>query len=86
MIDIDENIIIESDEYNVTETPGLNSGLIRVSQGDLYGVIDINGNLILPCEYTRIDMDYYGKSIIAYREGVLPVIFNIDGSILFPNN
>ena len=86
LIDIDENIIIESDEYNVTETPRLNSGLIRVSQGDLYGVIDINGNLILPCEYTRIDMDYYGKSIIAHREGVLPVIFNIDGSILFPNN
>lgn len=86
LIDIDGNIIIESDEYNVTETPGLNSGLIRVSQGDLYGVIDINGNLILPCEYNRIDIDYYGKSIIAHKEGVLPVIFNNDGSILFPNN
>ena len=85
LIDIDENIIIESDEYNVTETPGLNSGLIRVSQGDLYGVIDINGNLILPCEYSRIDIDYYGKSIIAHRDGASPVIFKRDGAILFSN-
>lgn len=85
LIDIDENIIIESEEYNVCETPCSKGGLIRICQGDLYGVVDINGNLIIPCEYSRVDIDYYGKSIIAHREGALPVIFNSDGTILFSN-
>lgn len=85
LMDINENVIIESDEYNVTETPCTNSGLIRICQGDLYGVIDINGNLIIPCEYSRIDIDYYGKSIIAHRDGASPVIFKRDGAILFSN-
>lgn len=85
LIDIDGNIIIESEEYNVCETP-YSSGLIKICQGDLYGVVDINGNLILPCEYSRIDIDYYGKSIIAHRKDALPIIFNSDGSILFFNN
>ncbi len=85
LIDIDGNIIIESEEYNVCETP-YSSGLIKICQGDLYGVVDINGNLILPCEYSRIDIDYYGKSIIAHRKDALPIIFNSDGSILFSNN
>ena len=83
---IDENVIDESDEYNVNETPGTNSGLIEICQGGLYGVIDIKGNLIIPCEYSQIDIDYYGKSIIAHREDALPIIFNSDGTLLFPNN
>lgn len=86
LMDIDENVIAESDEYNVTETPGTNSGLIEICQGGLYGVIDIKGNLIIPCEYSQIDIDYYGKSIIAHREDALPIIFNSDGTLLFPNN
>ena len=86
LMDINENVIIESDEYNVTETPCTNSGLIQICQGDLYGVIDINGNLIIPCEYSQIDIDYYGKSIIAHRGDALPIIFNSDGALLFSNN
>lgn len=86
LIDIDGNIIIESEEYNVCETPDSKSGLIKICQGNLYGVVDINGNLILPCEYSRIDIDYYGKSIIAHRNGALPIIFNSDGTIMFSNN
>lgn len=86
LVDIDENIIIDSEGYNICETPRSKIGLIEIRRGDLYGVVDINGNLILPCEYSRIDIDYYGKSIIAHREGALPVVFNSDGTILFSNN
>lgn len=86
LIDIDENIIIDSEEYNVCETPGSINNLIRICQGNLYGVIDIKGNLIIPCEYPRIDIDYYGKSIIVHREYELPIIFNSDGTVLFSNN
>ena len=35
---------------------------------------------------TIVCIDYYGKSIIAHREGALPVVFNSDGTILFSNN
>lgn len=85
LMDIDENVIIESEDYNVTETPRINSGLIEVNYGKLYGVVDINGNPILPCKFSRIDIDYYGKSIIAYQDNCFPTIYNIDGSVLLSN-
>lgn len=59
--------------------------LIRDEQGDRHGLIDEDGNVILPCEYDPAwDGIYYEQKRIVFKEGEKQGVKDFDGNVIVP--
>lgn len=83
--DYDGKIVIEEKEYSLTAV-SLHDGMILaqtvVDDEDLYGVFDMNGELVIPFEYSSIEpfRGYYTYAVRA--EDGTAVLIGKDGSVL----
>lgn len=58
ILDDEENIVVDYGTYHWID--GFDNGFARVKIGDKWGLININGELVLPIEYDEL-WNFYGK-------------------------
>lgn len=69
--------------YEYIDHTGMYEDRVRVSQNGLWGMTDIDGNLMIPCEYDHILPARNGK--IRAKKGRHNYILSLDGKVLEVN-
>lgn len=72
-----------SEKYNIKNT--VTGDLFIVSKNDKYGVVDINGNTVIPLEYINICYENEGNLFCLYKDGHVGFA-NRKGELIIPFN
>ncbi len=82
-MDKDGNVVLELPKSSITAFKTVTEDLICVvSQDGLYGFIDFEGNIVIPCEYDDLGTFFYGMAI-AGKDGRFGYI-NKKGEVIIP--
>lgn len=74
-----EIIFITDYIYEYIDQTEMPKNRLRAKKNGFFGVIDMNGNLIIPCEYQSI---YYSNKKIEAIKGKKESIFDLDGHLI----
>lgn len=81
IINIDGEVVVEPGRYDVISSD-IGDGYILVQKNKLYGLLDPDGNEIVPCEYTSIGT--MNEGFIPVSKGNLCGALNEKGEVIVP--